>query len=230
MCCKFLSVWCIRLWVLIMSHARFKVNLHSAVVWMSRKPLLLTGVISQVYVTAADPNPQPFSSWANTQPFSQTGQMIKLCCECLYAWCIRQHVLIMSHTCFRVNLLFVVAWISANFLLERRVSDMIRTPNKHFTCIPRWHDVETVVSKSFQRGIQVVCFWGTIYCTIRSKFQSKIVSLYIGLENAKAIFQCSWSLLGHVVCCWKTPAMKSVMTTVFDFVCSGIVFSFCLRL
>ena len=28
-----------------------------------------------------DSNPQLFSSWTNTQPFSQTGQIIELCCE-----------------------------------------------------------------------------------------------------------------------------------------------------
>ena len=28
-----------------------------------------------------DKNPQPLSSQTNTQPFSQTGQIIELCCE-----------------------------------------------------------------------------------------------------------------------------------------------------
>ena len=171
LCCECLYPWCIRQHVLIMSHTCFRVNLLFVVAWILANFLLERRVCDMIRTLNKRTN------WANTQPFSRTGQMIKLCCECLYPWCIRQHVLIMSHTCFRVNLLFVVAWILANFLLERRVCDMIRTLNKHFTCIPRWHDVETVVSKSFQRGIQVVCFWGTIYCTIRSKFQSKIVSL-----------------------------------------------------
>ena len=33
-------------------------------------------------------------------------------------------------------------------------------PYKHTTCIPRWNDVETVVSKSFQRIMHVGCFVG----------------------------------------------------------------------
>ena len=40
----------------------------------------------------------------NTQPFSQTGWMIELCCECLFVWCIWLYVIIMSCTHFRVNL------------------------------------------------------------------------------------------------------------------------------
>ena len=39
----------------------------------------------------------------NTQPFSQTGQMIELCCEYLSARCIWLYVIIMSRTSFRVN-------------------------------------------------------------------------------------------------------------------------------
>ena len=40
-------------------------------------------------------------------------------------------------------------------------------PYKHSTSIPRWNDVETVVSTSFQRGIHVKCLLGCIcICTI----------------------------------------------------------------
>ena len=39
----------------------------------------------------------------NTQPFSQTGQMIELCCEYLSVRCIWLYVIIMSRTSFRVN-------------------------------------------------------------------------------------------------------------------------------
>ena len=35
-------------------------------------------------------------------------------------------------------------------------------PYKHTTCIPRWNDVETAASTSFQRGIHVVCLKGGI--------------------------------------------------------------------
>ena len=44
----------------------------------------------------------------NTQPFSQTGQMIELCCEYLSVWCIWLYVIIVSHTSFRVNLHSIV--------------------------------------------------------------------------------------------------------------------------
>ena len=40
-----------------------------------------------------DSNPQPLSSEMNTQPFSQTGQMIELCRENLSVWCIRLYVI-----------------------------------------------------------------------------------------------------------------------------------------
>ena len=39
----------------------------------------------------------------NTQPFSQIGKMIGLCCESLSVRCIWLHVIIMSRTSFRVN-------------------------------------------------------------------------------------------------------------------------------
>ena len=50
-----------------------------------------------------DSNSQPLSSQTNTQPFSQTGQMIELCCEYLSVRCIWLYVIIMSRTSFRVN-------------------------------------------------------------------------------------------------------------------------------
>ena len=53
-------------------------------------------------------NPQPLSLWTNTQPFSQTGQMIELCCKYLSIWCIWLYVIFASHTGFRVNLHSIV--------------------------------------------------------------------------------------------------------------------------
>ena len=40
LCCEYLSVWCIWLCVVAMSHMRFRVNSHSIVAWMSRTSLL----------------------------------------------------------------------------------------------------------------------------------------------------------------------------------------------
>ena len=61
-CVEYLSVWCIWLNVMIMSHTRFRLNPQSRVVWMSRNSLLETGTISVVSVAATDSNPQPLSS------------------------------------------------------------------------------------------------------------------------------------------------------------------------
>ena len=63
-------------------------------------------------------NPQALSSSMNTQPFSQTVQMIKLCCEYLSVRCIWLCVFIMSHTCFQVNPHSLFARMSRNSLLE----------------------------------------------------------------------------------------------------------------
>ena len=54
----------------------------------------------------------------NTQPFSQSGQMIELCCEYLSVQCIELNVLVMSCTRFRVNSHSIVALMSKNALLE----------------------------------------------------------------------------------------------------------------
>ena len=51
-----------RPYVLITSHMHFRVNLHSAVDWMSRNSLLETGERSENQVTATRLNPQPLSS------------------------------------------------------------------------------------------------------------------------------------------------------------------------
>ena len=101
-----------------MSHTRFRVNLHSLVVWMSRNSLLETGTISEIYMTATGFEPTTTQLVEHTKPFSKTSQMIELCFEYLSVWCIWRYVLIMSHTRFSVNLHSVVAWMSRKSLLE----------------------------------------------------------------------------------------------------------------
>ena len=65
------SLW---LYVLIMSRTRFRVNPHSIVAWMSRNFLLEAGTKSEVFKwLQPDSNPQPLSSYTNTQPFNQSG-------------------------------------------------------------------------------------------------------------------------------------------------------------
>ena len=50
-----------------------------------------------------------------------TGQMIELCLEYLSAQCIWLYVIIMSHTCFRVNLHSIVARMSRSSLVKINV-------------------------------------------------------------------------------------------------------------
>ena len=48
-------------------------------------------------------------------------------------------------------------------------------PYKHTACIPRWNDVETIVSTSFQRGIHLVCLQGRM---IMWCFRTKLSPLF----------------------------------------------------
>ena len=69
-----------------MSRTCFRVIPHSMVAWMSMNSLLETGAKSEVKWLQWDSTPQPLSLKTNTQPFSQTSQMIELSCEsCLYS-------------------------------------------------------------------------------------------------------------------------------------------------
>ena len=69
-----------------MSRTCFRVIPHSIVAWVSMNSLLETGAKSEVKWLQWDSTPQPLSLKTNTQPFSQTSQMIELSCEsCLYS-------------------------------------------------------------------------------------------------------------------------------------------------
>ena len=57
LCCEYLSVGFIWLYILIMSRTRFRVNPHSIVAWISRNSLLETGAKSEVEVTATGLDP-----------------------------------------------------------------------------------------------------------------------------------------------------------------------------
>ena len=58
LCREYLSVWCIWLYVLIMSCTHFRVNPHSIVSWMLRNSLLETGIKYEVWVTATGLEPK----------------------------------------------------------------------------------------------------------------------------------------------------------------------------
>ena len=65
-----------------------------------------------------------------TQPFSQTGQIIELCCQYLSVRCIWIYVIIVSRTRFRVSLQSIAAWMRRNSLLETgAISDVYVTVN-----------------------------------------------------------------------------------------------------
>ena len=59
-----------------------------------------------------DSNLQPFSSSTNTQPFSQIGKMIELCCDYFSVWSVWLYVLVMSRTRFRVDTHFIACWMN----------------------------------------------------------------------------------------------------------------------
>ena len=103
LCCDYLSVWCIWLYFLIISSTRFRVNPHSIVAWLTRISCSKQARNLTFKWLQLDSNPQPLSSYTNTQPFSQTSQMIELSCEYLSVECIWLYVLIMSCTRLRVN-------------------------------------------------------------------------------------------------------------------------------
>ena len=119
LCCEYLSVRCIWLYVFIMSRTRFRVNPHS-IVCLNVKELLARS--RREIWRWSDCN------WIRTHNhlvhkrtlnhFSQAGQMIELCCEYLSVRCIWLYVFIMSRTRFRVNPHSIVAWMSRNSLLE----------------------------------------------------------------------------------------------------------------
>ena len=75
LCCEYLSIWYIWQYVIIMSRTCFRVNLHNIVAWMSRSPCLKQMQYLKFKRQQRDSNPQLLSSWTNTQPFTQTGQM-----------------------------------------------------------------------------------------------------------------------------------------------------------
>ena len=81
LCCEYFSLRIIWLYIIIMSRTHFRVIRESIVAWMSKKTLLQQTRNLKLKWLQLDSNPLPISSWANTKPFSQTDQMIELCCE-----------------------------------------------------------------------------------------------------------------------------------------------------
>ena len=70
LCCEYLSVRCIWLYVLIISSTRFRVNLHSIAMWISRNSLLETGAISVRNMVIT------YSQMLRTDKYSQNSSII----------------------------------------------------------------------------------------------------------------------------------------------------------
>ena len=118
----------------------------------------------------------------NTQPFSQTGQMIELCCEYLPVRCMWLYVIIMSRTRFRVNLHSIVClnvkellvrsrchiWslsklsdnnIVTTWILSRWFYSIQTFPTNHHFCLPHVymkHFVFHIISSNINEVIRAV--------------------------------------------------------------------------
>ena len=103
LCCHYLLVRCIWLCFMILSRASFKVNPHSIIAWMSRTPSFKQAWNLKFKWLQRESNTAPLNSRTITQPLSQAGQIIQLCCEYLSVWCIWLCIIIMWRTSFRVN-------------------------------------------------------------------------------------------------------------------------------
>ena len=55
------------------------------------------------------------------------------------------------------SLLFLNTFLFSKIMVVLNIGILYMLPYKRTTWIPRWNDVEKVVSTSFQRGIHVVC-------------------------------------------------------------------------
>ena len=100
LCCDFLSVRCIWLYVIIMSLTGFRVNPHSlpqclgTLCW---KQVTYRGLSESSEIQT---NNHLVRKWTLNR---QNGQIIELCCEYLSVSCISLYVIILSRTSFRVN-------------------------------------------------------------------------------------------------------------------------------
>ena len=108
------------LYVIIMSRTSFRVNLHSIVAWMSRKEAPYLKFKWQ----QRDSNPRPLSLLTNTQPFSQTGRMIKLCCEYLSVRCIWLYVIISL-----CNWIWFYRFVSEYNHEDWKITNMFKVPD-----------------------------------------------------------------------------------------------------
>ena len=144
-------------------------------------------------MTATGFKPKPFSSKTNTQPFSQTGQMIELCRKFLSVRCIWLYVLIMSRTCFWVNLISIVAWMSRKSLLEKdniwRLSDRSGIRNHNHLV----HNRTLNVSQTRQM-IELCCEFNLALCSYHVTHAFFSESILHSCLNVKELLSSKCSL------------------------------------
>ena len=129
-----------------MSHTSFRVNPHSIVCWNFKK--LLAWSRRRIWSLSNSNGIWTHNHLVrklNTQPFSQTGQMIELCYEYLSIWCIWLYVIICHVRVSEWIHTLKFAWMSRKLLAWSRrhiwrLSDSngIRTHN-HLVCKRKLH-------------------------------------------------------------------------------------------
>ena len=108
-----------------------------------------------------DSNPQPPSSETNTQPFSQTDQIIELCCEHLSVRCIWLYVIVMSRMSLRLNLHSIVCL---------NVKELLARSKRHI-----W----SLNDNKIQTHNNLVCKWTLNHLAKLAKWLSCVVSTYL---------------------------------------------------
>ena len=115
LCCEYLSVRCIWVCVIIMFESEYTVY---SLAECQGTPYSKEARYLNLNWEQGEPNPQPVSMLRNTEPFSETGQMIELCYEYLPVRYIWLYILILWGTNFRVNPHSVI-WMNVKELLAR---------------------------------------------------------------------------------------------------------------
>ena len=102
-CCEYLSVRCIWLYVIIMSHTSFRVNLLSKICLNFKELLALNR--HHIWSLSDSNKIRIHNHLVHKRTLGHLAKLAKWlsCCEYLSVWCIWLHVIILSLKSFRVN-------------------------------------------------------------------------------------------------------------------------------
>ena len=124
----------------------------------------------------------------NTQPFSQTGQMIELCDEYLPVRCIWLYVIIMLHTSFRVN---------AHSIVCLNVKKLLAWGRCHIWSLSDSNEIWThnhLVRKGTLNNLVKLAKW--LSCVVSTylyvAFDCKLLSCYIQVSEWIPTLQFAW--------------------------------------